>query len=109
MFIDNNAALNYLVNGSSGLTASDAGALVSHFWLGVARLCAFFYMDRVKSTSNLADGPSRYFAGDEGAQQRALLRKLGAVPDEPVMTTLLESGELDRFLPPTACCGAGCG
>jgi hypothetical protein len=57
-------------------------------------LRAFFYMDRDESKSNLADGPSRYFAGEEGAQQRALLRELGAVQDEPIMTTLLESGEL---------------
>jgi hypothetical protein len=61
-----------------GLTASDAGALVGHFWLGVARMRAFFYMDRVESKSNLADRPSRYCAGEEGARQRALLKELGA-------------------------------
>eukprot|EP00971_Amphidinium_carterae_P312007 6202127-Amphidinium_carterae.1 len=55
--VDSDASLGALVKGHS--SRSDLCELVSVFWLSAAELDVCWYLDRVPTDANPADGPSR--------------------------------------------------
>lgn len=73
-FIDNVAAQYSLVRGSSSITAGDV--VVGETWRKVQALNTFFYVDRVESEANPADGLSR--GKPDGSWQRVVRAKLPA-------------------------------
>ena len=85
-FIDNNGALGALVKGYSNST--DTIRLVADYWLRMGKLCSFAYLDRVESSSNIADDPSRLNLHDT-------LPSMGAEYIPPVLTSF-STGNIDR-------------
>ena len=89
LFVDNDSARHALIKGGSPSPAS--AQLVGLFWSAEAHLRSFVWVERVASSSNVADGPNRLeYAG---------LRRLGAVWSEPTLISVRElAGQLERGL-----------
>ena len=73
VFVDNDSARHALIKGGSPSPAS--AQLVGLFWTVEAHLRSFAWIERVASSSNIADGSSRL--------DFAAVRSLGAAPSEP--------------------------
>ena len=58
LFLDNEAARGALIRGYSPLLAS--AEIVSGFWIAAAEAQVYCWLDRVASSGNPADGPSRF-------------------------------------------------
>ena len=75
LFVDNDSARHALIRGGSLSFAS--ACLVGLFWEEETRMRAFAWVERVPSSSNPADGPSRL--------NFELMRRMGAVRTEPLL------------------------
>ena len=86
-FVDNDSATASLVKGYSPKV--DSCKIVGDYWLRLAKLKCFSYIDRVESKSNPADGPSR---GDA-----SLMNELEAIFTSPQNTFVQHPPATDPF------------
>ena len=86
-FVDNDSATASLVKGYSPKV--DSCKIVGDYWLRLAKLKCFSYIDRVESKSNPADGPSR---GDS-----TLMNELEAIYVSPQTTFVQHPPATDPF------------
>ena len=80
-FCDNNAALGALVKGYSNKEC--AIKIVADYWLRAAQLRSYVYIDRVESSSNISDDPSRMCVG-------RVLENLGGIFVKPELRSLVQ-------------------
>ena len=80
LFVDNDSARHALIKGGSPSQAS--AQLVGLFWTAEAHLRSYVWVERVASSSNIADGPSRL--------EFVEVRRLGAEWSEPKQISVRE-------------------
>ena len=77
IFCDNDAVLQYVLNGSAGSTAPDINQFVGRLWIDLVRHDVAINILRVTSEANISDGPTR--------ERMKVIEELGGTWIDPVM------------------------
>ena len=67
MFCDNSGALNVVLGGAAGATASDFNTIVGKLWLQLVADDTEISIARVPSKANIADGSTRFVSSTQVA------------------------------------------